>query len=112
MDWLAIKLELARMPLEKDALHIYAALFIQVVAAKLSRRSLGHLLPWLTVLGLELVNEAFDIFRGGEPRLMPWQVVSGAHDIINTIILPTLLMSLTRRHPTLFDWDDRSQKSD
>ncbi len=111
MDWLAIKLELARMPLEKDALHIYAALIIQVVAAKLSRRSLGHWLPWLTVLGFELVNEAIDILRGGEPRLMPWQVVSGAHDIVNTMILPTILMSLCRRDPTLFQWDnDRGKR--
>ncbi len=109
MDWVGLKLELARMPLEKDALHIYAALIIQVVAAKLSRRSLGHLLPWLTVLGFELVNEAFDIVRGGEPRLMPWQVVSAAHDIINTMILPTVLMSLCRRTPTLFDWDERGE---
>ncbi len=106
MDWLGIKLELTRMTFEKDALHIYAALAIQVVAAKLSRRSLGHLLPWLSVFGLELVNEAFDILRGGEPRLMPWQVVSGAHDIINTMILPTILMSLCRRDPTLFHWDN------
>ncbi len=106
MDWLALELELARMPLEKDALHIYAALFIQVVAAKLSRRSLGHILPWLAVLGLELINEAVDIVRGGESRLMPWQMVSGAHDIINTMILPTILMSLCRRDPTLFQWDN------
>lgn len=112
MDWLALKLELARMPLEKDALHIYAALLIQVVAARLSGRSLGHLLPWLTVLGLELINEALDIVRGGEPRLMPWQVVSGAHDVINTMILPTILMGLSRRQPALFDWDDRTKKAD
>ena len=104
MDWHAIELELWRMPLEKDALHIYAALLIQVVAAKLSRRSLGHLLPWLAVLGLELVNEVFDILRGGEPRLMPWQVVSAAHDIINTMILPTVLLLLARNAPDLFHW--------
>ena len=104
MDWLALKLELARMLIEKDALHIYAALLIQVVAAKLSRRSLGDWLPWLTVLGLELLNEALDIFRGGEPRLMPWQVVSGAHDIVNTMILPTVLLLLVRNAGDLFAW--------
>ena len=104
MDWLGLKLELARMLFDKDALHIYAALVIQIVAAKLSRRSLGHVMPWLTVLGLELVNEALDLVRGGEPRLMPWQVVSGVHDILNTMILPSVLLILCRRDPTLFQW--------
>ena len=108
MDWLGLKLELSRMLFDKDALHIYAALLIQIVAAKLSRRSLGHFLPWLTVLGLELVNEGIDLVRGGEPRLMPWQMVGGAHDIINTMILPSILLILCRRDPTLFHWHKES----
>lgn len=96
------------MLFEKDALHIYAALLIQVVAAKPSRRSLGHFLPWLWVLGIVLVNEVLDVWRGGDPRLMPWQVVSGIHDIINTMVLPTTLLLLCRRAPWLFAW----QKAD
>ncbi len=104
MDWPGIKLELGRMLFDKDALHIYAALAIQVVTAKLSGRSLGHILPWLTVFGLELINERLDLLRGGEPRVMPWQVVSGVHDIINTMILPTVLLVLCRRVPSLFVW--------
>lgn len=104
MNWLGFKLEAARMLFEKDALHIYAALVIQIVVAKLSRRSLGHFLPWLAVLAIELVNEGLDIFRGGEPRLMPWQVVSAVHDIFNTMILPTVLLMLCRHAPSLFAW--------
>lgn len=104
MDWLSLKDEAARMVFEKDALHIYAALFIQIAAARLSRRSLGHVLPWLSVLGIELANEAIDIWRGGEPRLMPWQVVSGAHDLINTMLMPSVLLLLCRYAPELFDW--------
>ncbi len=104
MDWLSLKNEAARMLFEKDALHIYAALFIQIAAAKLSRRSLGHILPWLWVLEIELLNEVADIWRGGEPQLMPWQVVSGIHDIINTMILPTVLLMLCRHAPGLFAW--------
>ena len=102
MDWLSLKLEADRMLLEKDALHIYAALFIQIGAAQLSHRSLGDARPWIAVLALELINEVIDILRGGEPELMPWQVVSGAHDIINTMILPTILLLLCRRVPALF----------
>lgn len=104
MDWIGLKDEAARMLLEKDALHIYAALVIQVSTAMLTRRSLGHLLPWFTVLGFELLNELNDIRRGGEPQLMPWQVVSGVHDILNTMILPTVLLVLCRRAPLLFSW--------
>ncbi len=90
------------MLFEKDALHIYAALFVQIAAALLSHRSLGHVFPWLAVLALELVNEVIDVVRGGEPNLMPWQVVSGVHDVINTMILPTALLLLCRRTPALF----------
>ncbi len=104
MDWLSLKHEADRMLLEKDALHIYAAVFIQISAAKLSGRSLGHILPWLSVLALELVNEVIDILRGGEPQLMLWQVVSGIHDIINTMILPSVLLMLSRHAPSLFAW--------
>lgn len=106
MDWFGLKDEAARMLLEKDALHIYAALIIQISAAKLSRRSLGHALPWLWVLALELINELLDLGRGMEPVVRPWQVVSGVHDIINTMILPTVLLMLCRRDPTLFQWSD------
>ncbi|MBC7989521.1 MAG: hypothetical protein H7Y19_08065 [Luteimonas sp.] len=104
MDWLSLKNEAARMLIEKDALHIYAALLIQVVAAKLSRRSLGHALPWLWVLALELINELLDLRRGMEPVVRPWQVVSGVHDIINTLLLPSVLLLLVRYAGELFRW--------
>jgi hypothetical protein len=104
MDWNALKDEAARMLLEKDALHIYSAFVIQVVAAKASRRSLGHTLPWLAVLGAELLNEANDLRRGGEPDLMAWQVVSGVHDILNTMVLPTVLLLCVRYSRELFRW--------
>ncbi len=104
MDWLSLKHEAARMLFEKDALHIYAALVIQITAAKLSSRSPGHALPWVWVLGMELANEVVDILRGQEPKLMPWQIVSGVHDILNTMILPTALLLLCRCAPELFQW--------
>ena len=51
-----------------------------------------------------MINEWVDLLRGQEPLLRPWQVVSGVHDIINTMILPTLLPILCRRDAALFDW--------
>ena len=111
MDWLSLKNEASRMMLEKDALHIYAALLIQVVAAKLAGKSLGHAGPWLWVLVLELINELFDLGRGMEPALRPWQVVSGVHDIINTMILPTVLVVLVRRESRLLRWTRREPEA-
>ena len=105
MDWLSLKHESWRLLLEKDALHIYAALLIQVVTAKLSRRSLGHWLPWFAVLGLEMINEWMDLLRGLEPELRPWQVVSAVHDIVNTMILPTVLLVLCRKAPDLLAYE-------
>ena len=104
MDWIGLKDELARMLLDKDALHIYAALLIQLAAARWTGRTLGHWRPWGAVLAVELLNEIADVARGGEPRLMPWQIVSGVHDIINTMILPTFLLFLCRRAPQLLHW--------
>jgi hypothetical protein len=107
LDWLGLKNEAARMLFDKDALHIYAAVLIQFAAAKLSRRSLGHLLPWFCVLIVELLNEVVDVWRGGEPQLMPWQVVSAVHDLINTMMLPTALLLLARHAAELFRWTPR-----
>ena len=109
MDWSSLQGESTRMLLEKDALHIYAALLIQIVAAKLTGKSLGDAVPWLWVLALELINEVFDLGRGMEPAVRPWQVVSCVHDIINTMILPTVLLVLVRRNSPLLAWK-RSKK--
>ncbi len=104
MEWNLLKGEAARLLFDKDALHIYAALAVQLAAARLSRGSFGDILPWLTVLCAVLINEYVDLVRGGELRVMPWQVVSGVHDILNTMILPTVLLMLSRRAPSLFVW--------
>lgn len=107
MNWLEIKDETARLVLEKDALHVYAAVAIQLAAARLSRRTLGHWLPWLAVAALQLGNEALDILLGQEQTLKPWQVAGGIHDTVNTMLMPTLMLLLCRRSPALFTWAAR-----
>lgn len=102
MDWIAYKDEAARLAFEKDALHVYAAVVIQIAAAIVSRRTLGDLLPWLAVLMVECGNEIFDYIFSGEDELRPWQVVAGFHDLVNTMILPTVLLLLCRHRPQLF----------
>ncbi|MEO7826019.1 MAG: hypothetical protein ABIR60_02660, partial [Allosphingosinicella sp.] len=61
MDWEHVKDTISLWTqLERDALHIYAAMLVQIGAAALFRRSLASPLPWLAVLAAELLNEVLD----------------------------------------------------
>ena len=81
MEWLLFKDWLAAVTgLSEDALHIYAALFIQIGVAALIRRSVAHLLPWLCVLLVLLANEAADIYLPGHP-VEPWQIEVGGNPL-------------------------------
>lgn len=102
MDWMGLKDLAADLLIAKDALHIYLAFVIQVSAAALFRKPLSSGLPWLTVLLFELVNEGLDMWLGEELHLKQWQIVGAAHDLINTMILPTVLLLLCRYAPGLF----------
>lgn len=102
MDWMGLKGLAEAVAVQKDALHIYAGFLIQVLAALLFRRPLGHWLPWVAVLGVELANEAMDFRFGEEARYQEWQWLGARHDLINTMILPTLLLLLCRYAPGLF----------
>lgn len=102
MDWLEIKGLAGGLTLSKDALHIYAALVIQLAACFIMRKSLGSILPWCTVLALELINEGLDLLFELEPSIQQWQIKGGMHDIVNTMALPTILLILVRQAPSLF----------
>jgi hypothetical protein len=103
-DWIAFKNELAHLTVDRDALHIYAALVVQLVAAILLRKPLGSWLPWLAVLAVELANEAGDILLDEtEPHIQQWQIDGAIHDFLNTMLLPTILMLLVRHRPSLFE---------
>jgi hypothetical protein len=102
MDWMGLKGLASDLGLAKDALHIYAAVAIQIAAALLSRRSLAHWLPWTAVLLAELLNESGDMWFGEEAHIQQWQLDGAQHDILNTMILPTLLLLLSRYVPSLF----------
>ena len=102
MDWMGVKGLAADLTIAKDALHIYLAFVIQVSAAVVFRKPLSSGLPWLAVLLVELINEGLDIWLGEELHLKRWQVDGAAHDILNTMILPTALLLLCRYSPGLF----------
>ncbi len=101
MNWVEFKFEIERVVgLDKDALHVYGALVIQVAAALLLRRSLAAKLPWLAVLGAVLINEWLDLHVEVWPD--HWQQYRASiHDVLNTMILPTVLMAIVRYAPRL-----------
>ena len=100
-DWLLFKDELTRATaLSRDALHIYLGVSVQFAAALLLRRKLGDWSPWLVVLMLALINEAADLWVEIWPQ-HTMQAASALHDIVNTMILPTILLALSRWVPRL-----------
>jgi hypothetical protein len=70
MDWLEFKNLAAGLGLGKDALHIYFAFLIHILAAAGLRRPLGHWMPWAVVLLAAMLNEVLDIRFGNE---VPWR---------------------------------------
>jgi hypothetical protein len=101
MDWVQFKDYLSEITdLDQDALHVYAAVLIQLFAALVLRRSLAHPLPWLCVLVSLLLNEAVDLGRT-EGAVQQWQVLGGLRDMLNTMALPTILLLLARYAPAL-----------
>lgn len=101
MDWLLLKDWIGDVTgLSEDALHIYAALLIQVAVAICMRRTLAHLLPWFFVLAAILLNEIADLYLPGHP-IEQWQIEGGIQDLWNTMLLPSLLLVLARYRPRL-----------
>ena len=85
--------------LDRDALHIYVALIIQLASAALLRRTLASPWPWLIVLAFALANEWLDIFR--DDLVEDWEKAGSLHDLWNTMLLPTLLLLVSRFAPGL-----------
>ncbi len=101
LDWQQIKEAIAYYTdLERDALHIYAALLVQVGGALVLRRRLSHWMPWAAVLLFAVGNEWLDTY--GDDRAEPWELDAALHDLWNTMLLPTLLLLLARFAPKLF----------
>ncbi len=83
-----------------DTLHVMGGVMLQLMVAALLRTSLGSKWPWLIVLGLELINEAYDLWLERWPSLA-MQLGEGARDLVGTMLLPTLLWWVARRRPRL-----------
>ncbi|VAV97893.1 hypothetical protein MNBD_ALPHA04-816 [hydrothermal vent metagenome] len=102
MEWYEIKVWLADITgLDRDSLHIYAGLLIQLAVALVTRRSVAHPLPWLTVLFAASINEFSDYSNMSpvESFFEPFmrELIS---DIANTMAFPTILLIVARYWPS------------
>ena len=81
-----------------DSLHVALAPVGMLVFAWLLGTSIARWTPWLLVLGLELLNEAYDLWyeRWPDPGQ---QYGAGLKDVLLTMALPTLLLLLARHRP-------------
>ncbi|MEP3226016.1 MAG: hypothetical protein ABJO01_08575 [Parasphingorhabdus sp.] len=101
MEWLDVKIWLeSETGLDRDALHIYGALFIQFLLAAFFRRSIGSIWPWFAVLLAAIANEYLDYQRVGETEAsIALFQAEGLRDMWNTMVIPTALMIIARYWP-------------
>ena len=99
-DWLHFKTQIVgTIGLERDALHVYVSVLIQFAIAIALRRGIGDWLPWLAVLVAACGNEILDV--GVEVWPDPaMQAAQAVHDIVNSMILPTILLVAVRLGPS------------
>ncbi|HEX2762672.1 MAG TPA: hypothetical protein VHM92_02340 [Allosphingosinicella sp.] len=90
--------------LDKDALHIHAAILLYLLIAVVLRRR--ALWAWLAVLLVELANEALDLreqYQAGiqldwsEALRLGWR--EAAKDVWNTMLWPSLFLVAARYLP-------------
>ena len=111
MDWHGVKEWLeAATHLDMDALHVHAGVLLQLLAALLLRRSLASPWPWLVVFAGALANEAYDLHYETWPdpdRARQW--AESAKDVVNTMLIPTVLLLLARYAPRLLTGAPRAE---
>jgi hypothetical protein len=102
MEWHAIKEWLSGTSgLDMDSLHVHVGVLAQIAIAFVLRRRLSSLWPWAAVAAAALANEAYDfqyeiwVERRG-------QFLESVKDVWNTMLLPTVILLLTRFAPGLF----------
>ncbi len=100
-DWYQVKLFVQHASgFSMDALHVVAGFVLLLGIALLFRSSVARPWPWLSVLALELINEASD-FRVERWPLPGMQFGESAKDVILTMALPTLIFLVARYRPKL-----------
>jgi hypothetical protein len=103
MQWFEIKnwLELST-GLDRDSLHIYAGVAVQLAVAVIFRRSLANPIPWMFVVVVALANEYYDYSHIPVTMNASQETYDEAvRDIWNTLLLPSALLVIARFYPNL-----------
>jgi hypothetical protein len=99
LGWYQVKLFIEHASgISMDALHILVGFALFLAAARLLKTGIASPLPWLALLTLELINEAYDLRIELWPNLVT-QLGEGAKDILLTMALPSLLLITARFRP-------------
>tara|TARA_R110001606_G_scaffold301067_3_gene448742 strand:- start:2837 stop:3187 length:351 start_codon:yes stop_codon:yes gene_type:complete len=101
MHWSELKnwLELST-GLDRDSLHIYAGIGVQLAVALILRRSIASPIPWLFVVIAALANEYYDYAYVPKASHGNQEYYDEAiRDIWNTLLLPTLFLMIARFRP-------------
>lgn len=103
MDWYQVKQQVVLFTgLHMDALHVHVGVLAQLLTALVLRRSVASPLPWLILLAAVGANEWFDLnyeIWPGPERDRQYQ--ESIRDAWNTMLIPTLLLLLSRYVPRL-----------
>ena len=92
----AMKLLLLQLTgLSRDALHVYAGMIVFLLSAALFKKKLFSPVPWLIVVAVACSVEALDS-RDDLHLFGHWRVGESIHDIVNTIIWPTVIFLICR----------------
>lgn len=101
ISWYQLKLFVAHASgISMDAWHILVGVIAFLALARLLDSNVARPLPWLALLAVELINEAYDIHVERWPNLGS-QLGEGAKDILLTMALPTLIAIVGRYWPRL-----------
>ena len=91
------KLELLSLiPVSKDAFHVYLGCACLLLAALVLRRPLSSWSALLPGLVLSLAMEVFDL-RDARRTTGEWRWHASLHDLVNTNLLPVVLVFVFRR---------------
>ncbi|MEH6789273.1 hypothetical protein [Parasphingorhabdus sp.] len=103
MNWFEFKdwLEMST-GLDRNSLHIYAGIAVQLTAAFVFRRSLASPWPWLIVAVAAIANEIYDYSFVPEPQTGDAVHFDAAvRDLWNTLLLPSILLAIARWWPAM-----------
>ena len=81
--------------LSRDALHVYAGMFVLLLAAFVVRKCPRSFVPLLVVFSVAAGMEALDA-RDDLHVFGYWRVGANFHDIINTVFWPIVVFLLVR----------------